>query len=153
MNLFFVCNHSFSEKTETYLKKHHEEGYEVELKDAYTKEVAYIWKLGTFESTMYGDDSNVLEEWEECYLPDDMKMQVLGEVHRTSSDLETPSLVLMRCEDEKIYAYDEQRLHLVAENLTQLSDEGISYPSKTYYSYWQTFEDMVTLKSYHIQIL
>ena len=94
----------------------------------------YIWQV---KDTL---DSEILKECEECYLPDHMKMQVLGDVRHSSWD---SSLVLMVCEDGQIYAYDDQQLHLVAESLRQLFNERITFPCKTVYHYGQAFEDMV----------
>ncbi|KAA8586156.1 hypothetical protein FQN60_007725, partial [Etheostoma spectabile] len=71
-------------------------------------------------------------------------MQVLGVVEGTSCPCE--QLVLMTCEDRRVYAYDGEgeELHLVASSLDQLRLEGIEYPaSKTYYD-GEAFKDMVS---------
>ncbi|XP_062394008.1 uncharacterized protein LOC134082353 isoform X2 [Sardina pilchardus] len=117
-------------------------GCEVDLCDAETKQKEYKLRRGTFEDTIYGDDKSMLEDWEECYLPEHMRMLVLGEVHHNSWDSEDTDLVLMKCEDGKIYAYDDEHLHLVAKCLESLFSEGITFPSTTVYYYGQSFEDM-----------
>lgn len=78
-------------------------------------------------------------------------MQVLGEVRHTSWDTAISSLVLMVCEDGKVYAYIDRHLHLVAENLQALVAAGITFPSKTVFHCGQSFEGMVIDLLIHIQ--
>ena len=110
--------------------KHHLKG-EVKL------EGNYIWQV---KDAVLKKDREILKACEECYLPDHMKMQKLGDVCHSSWN---SSVLLMICEDRQIYAYDDQQLHLVAESLRQLFNEGITFPSETVYHYGQAFEDMV----------
>ncbi|KAF1380982.1 hypothetical protein PFLUV_G00169710 [Perca fluviatilis] len=67
-------------------------------------------------------------------------MQVVGVVEGIPR---CDQLVLMTCcEDRQVYAYDGEKLHLVASSLQQLRDEGIKYPgSKSYYN-GEAFKDM-----------
>lgn len=115
----------------------HHHNAEIPLKGSYT------WKLGTFEDSIFKDDRAMQEEWEECYLPDHMRMQVLGEVRHTSRDSAISSLVLMVCEDSKVYAYADRYLHLVAQNMKALLTAGITFPSTAVFHYGQSFEGMV----------
>ncbi|KAF3833681.1 hypothetical protein F7725_024885 [Dissostichus mawsoni] len=81
----------------------------------------------------------------EILSPEIVSMQVVGVVEGTSCPWD--QLVLMICEDGKLYAYDEEELHLVASSLKQLDEEGIEYPaSKTYYK-GEAFKDM-TMKDW-----
>lgn len=68
-------------------------------------------------------------------------MQVIGVVEGISFPCE--QLVLMTCEDQQVYAYDEEELHLVASSMKQLRDEGMEYPGSTVYYRGEAFKDMV----------
>nr|XP_040044750.1 uncharacterized protein LOC120826469 isoform X32 [Gasterosteus aculeatus aculeatus] len=88
--------------------------------------------IGNVDETFYRGKKNVLNGWNKFYLPDIVSMQVLGVVTGTSCPGD--HLVLMTCEDKKLYAYDGEELHLVASSLEQLRNEGIEYPAdKSYY--------------------
>ncbi|KAI9522058.1 hypothetical protein NQZ68_040174 [Dissostichus eleginoides] len=96
--------------------------------------------IGTLEDTIYSGEPDVVNEWGDLYLPEIVRMKVLGVVERISDSWD--QLVLMTCEDGKLYAYEGEELHLVASSLKQLREEGISYPGfKTYYE-GQAFKDM-----------
>ncbi|XP_010786638.1 uncharacterized protein [Notothenia coriiceps] len=97
-------------------------------------------KVGLLEDTIYSEEPKVVNGWGKFYLPKKVSMQVVGVVEGTSCPWD--QLVLMICEDEKLYAYDGEELHLVASSPKQLDEEGISYPgSKTYYE-GEAFKDM-----------
>ncbi|KAK1880122.1 hypothetical protein KUDE01_025651 [Dissostichus eleginoides] len=97
-------------------------------------------KIGPLEDTIYSGEPKVVNGWGKFYLPEIVSMQVVGVVEGTSCPWD--QLVLMICEDEKLYAYDGVELHLVASSLKQLLEKGISYPaSKTYYK-GEAFKDM-----------
>uniref|UniRef100_A0A671UK01 Uncharacterized protein n=1 Tax=Sparus aurata TaxID=8175 RepID=A0A671UK01_SPAAU len=84
------------------------------------------------DDTIYKHKDNVVNGWGNFYLLYEASMQVLGVVEGTSCPCD--QLVLMTCEDRKIYAYDGEELHVVASDLKQLCDKGIMYPaSKSYY--------------------
>ncbi|KAF1380983.1 hypothetical protein PFLUV_G00169720 [Perca fluviatilis] len=68
-------------------------------------------------------------------------MQVVGVVEGILCRFD--QLVLMTCcEDGQVYAYDGEKLHLVASSLQQLSDEGIKYPGSKIYFNGEAFKDM-----------
>lgn len=92
---------------------------------------------------MYRDAHATVSTWGRSYLPDMVNMQVIGVVEGTSCPCD--QLVLMTCEDKKVYAYDgeELQLHLVASSLEQLNNKGIEYPSSKSYYKGQAFQDMV----------
>uniref|UniRef100_A0A3Q3LFA1 Uncharacterized protein n=1 Tax=Mastacembelus armatus TaxID=205130 RepID=A0A3Q3LFA1_9TELE len=98
-------------------------------------------KIVELDDTIYRDEDEVVNGWGKFYLPNIVKMQVVGVVEGTSCPCD--ELVLMTCEDKQVYAYDGEELHLVASNLRQVFEEGIKYPaSKTYYE-GEAFKDMV----------
>ncbi|XP_029976261.1 uncharacterized protein LOC115409292 isoform X2 [Salarias fasciatus] len=95
--------------------------------------------IGGVEDTIYRDKPGEVNGWGKFYLEDEVNMQVIGVVEGTYCPYD---LVLMTCEDKKIYAYDGEELHLVAPGLKQLRDEGIEYPaSKSYYN-GEAFKNM-----------
>nr|XP_040044737.1 uncharacterized protein LOC120826469 isoform X21 [Gasterosteus aculeatus aculeatus] len=88
--------------------------------------------IGNVDETIYRGKMDVLNGWNKFYLPDIVSMQVLGVVTGTSCPGD--HLVLMTCEDEQLYAYDGEELHLVAVSVKQLRNKGIEYPAdKSYY--------------------
>ncbi|XP_054462575.1 uncharacterized protein LOC129097691 [Anoplopoma fimbria] len=98
------------------------------------------WTIGNLDDTIYSGKENVVYGWNKFYLQDKVSMQVVGKVEGTSCPC--GQLVLMTCEDKKVYAYDGEELHLVASSLKQLIEEGIEYPSdKTYYE-GEAFKNM-----------
>uniref|UniRef100_A0A3Q1HJ98 Uncharacterized protein n=1 Tax=Anabas testudineus TaxID=64144 RepID=A0A3Q1HJ98_ANATE len=100
-----------------------------------------ILRIAELSDTIYRDKVEEVNGWGKFYLPDIVQMQVLGIVEQTSCQCD--QLVLMTCEDKKVYAYDGEELHEVAPNLKKLFENGIEYPaSKTYYN-GEAFKDMV----------
>ncbi|XP_078123280.1 uncharacterized protein LOC144528518 isoform X2 [Sander vitreus] len=100
------------------------------------------WTIGNLDDTIYSGEDNEVNGWNNFYLPTPVNMQVIGVVEGTSCPCE--QLVLMTCEDRRVYAYDGEgeELHLVASSLNRLFHMGIEYPaSKTYYD-GEAFKDM-----------
>uniref|UniRef100_A0AAZ1X9N6 Uncharacterized protein n=1 Tax=Oreochromis aureus TaxID=47969 RepID=A0AAZ1X9N6_OREAU len=93
------------------------------------------------EDTVYKDNFLVVNGWGKFYLPKVVTMQVITVVEGISFPCE--QLVLMTCEDQQVYAYDEEELHLVASSMKQLRDEGMEYPGSTVYYRGEAFKDMV----------
>lgn len=100
---------------------------------------ATLRKAG-LEDTVYKDNFLVVNGWGKFYLPKVVTMQVIGVVEGISYPCE--QLVLMTCEDQQVYAYDEEELHLVASSMKQLLDEGMEYPGSTTYYRGEAFKDM-----------
>ncbi|XP_029135029.2 uncharacterized protein [Labrus bergylta] len=98
------------------------------------------WMICGLQGTSYFNRKEVVEGWGKFYLPDEVRMQVVGLVKGTSCPCEL--LVLMICEDGKLYAYDEEELHEVASSLEQLCTEGLQYPSSLCYYKGETFSKM-----------
>ncbi len=99
--------------------------------------------IGDVDDTIYRDKSKVVNGWGKFYLPEVVDMQVVGVVEGTSCPCD--QLVLMTCEDKKVYAYDGEELHEVASSLKQLCDKGIEYPARKSYYKGQAFKDMVRI--------
>lgn len=99
-----------------------------------------LLKVAGLEDTIYRGKPDEVNGWGKFYLPKMVNMQVVGVVEGSSCTCD--QLVLMTCEDKRVYAYDGEELHLVASSLNQLGDRGIEYPaSKSYYN-GQAFQDM-----------
>ena len=90
---------------------------------------------------MYRDQADEVNGWGKFYLPEIVKMQVVGVVTGTSCPCD--QLVMMTCENKKVYAYNGEELHLVALSLEQLRDKGIEYPASKRYYDGEAFKDMV----------
>lgn len=102
-------------------------------------------RIAGLEDTMYRGKHDEVNGWGKFYLPKIVNMQVIGVVEGTSCPCD--ELVLMTCEDKKLYAYDGEELHLVASSFQQLRDKDLEYPaSKSYYN-GEAFKDMVRSSS------
>uniref|UniRef100_A0A3Q1HMZ2 Uncharacterized protein n=1 Tax=Anabas testudineus TaxID=64144 RepID=A0A3Q1HMZ2_ANATE len=97
--------------------------------------------IGDLHDTIYRGKDDELYEWEQFYLPETVKMQVVGVVENTLCLCD--QLVLMTCKDRKVYAYDGEKLHEVAQSLDQLCYKNIVYPSQITYYKGEAFKDMV----------
>lgn len=104
------------------------------------KPAGAVLKVAGLEDTVYRGNHDEVNGWEKFYLPDVVNMQVLGVVGGTSCPCE--QLVVMTCEDKKVYAYDGEALHLVASDMQELFDEGMEYPASTNYYRGEAFKNM-----------
>ncbi|XP_036423153.1 uncharacterized protein LOC118806019 [Colossoma macropomum] len=111
---------------------------QIELK----KVEKYKFRIGPFKGTSYRDEPDLLEEWEQFYLPDHMKMEVIGFLEEFPCNADSAELVHMVCEDGRVFAYEDERLHLVANDLKELFERGVQFPGAKYYYRGQSFEDM-----------
>ncbi|KAM9434262.1 uncharacterized protein Hap1MRO34_002100 isoform 2-T2 [Clarias gariepinus] len=102
----------------------------------------FSFKVGFLAQTSYRDTPEMLEEWEEFYLPDQVSMEVIGVLEKFRCESSRNELVLMVCEDEKVYGYADNRLHLVANSLKELFKDGLQFPGIKQYYRGQSFEDM-----------
>ncbi|KAM6904163.1 uncharacterized protein PEZ65_018867 [Lycodopsis pacificus] len=98
------------------------------------------WRVGDLEDTIYSGKDNVVNGWNKFYLPEIVNMKVMGVVEGTSCPCD--QLVLMTCEDENMYAYDGDELHLVASSLMQLILLGMEYPAAESYYKGEAFKKM-----------
>jgi len=101
-----------------------------------------ILKIAGLEDTIYRAKQEEVNGWGKFYLPKIVNMQVLGVVEGTSCPCD--QLVLMTCEDRKLYAYDGDELHEVASSPKELFDnKKITYPADKSYYNGEAFQDMV----------
>ncbi|KAF7689977.1 hypothetical protein HF521_011781 [Silurus meridionalis] len=104
----------------------------------------HSFTVGSLAETSYRNEPEILEEWQEFYLPDHMYMQVIGVCKEFSCDSLDDELVLMLCEDGKVFANEGNRLHLTKNNLKELFEHGLQFPGTKEYYRVQSFEDMTT---------
>ncbi|KAG7326049.1 hypothetical protein KOW79_010974 [Hemibagrus wyckioides] len=102
----------------------------------------YSFKVGSLAETSYKNEPEMLEEWEQFYLPDHMYMEVIGVLEKFSCNSPNDELVLMVCEDGKVFAYEGNRLHLISDSLKDLFEHGLQFPGIKEYYRGQSFEDM-----------
>ncbi|MCJ8750265.1 hypothetical protein PDJAM_G00260550 [Pangasius djambal] len=100
------------------------------------------FRVGTLDDTSYKDEPDILEEWEQYYLRENMKMEVIGVFEEFPCNSLYAELVLMVCEDGKVFAYEDEQMHLVAKSLKKLFDYGLQFPGIEQYYRGQSFEDM-----------
>lgn len=103
--------------------------------------VGATWSVGDLNDTIYKDDDDMVYEWENFYLKDEVSMKVLGVVEGAS--LPGEQLVLMTCQDRKMYIYGERELFLVAPSLEHLCKRGIDNPPSATFDRGDAFKDMV----------
>uniref|UniRef100_A0A3P9DI22 Uncharacterized protein n=1 Tax=Maylandia zebra TaxID=106582 RepID=A0A3P9DI22_9CICH len=87
---------------------------------------ADLW-IEELENTKYNGDDDEVNAWGKFYLPEIVKMQVIGV-------------------DKKLYGYDGEELHLVASSFLELCDKTIEYPASKRYYNGEAFKDMVRIK-------
>ncbi|XP_062846980.1 uncharacterized protein LOC134309261 [Trichomycterus rosablanca] len=106
------------------------------------KQEKYRFRVKSFEDTSFKQYPDMLEEWEQFYLPDEMKMKVFGVLEDFPCDSSDDKLVLMVCEDGQVFGYEEQKLHVVANNLNELFENGLQFPGTDQFYRGQSFEKM-----------
>uniref|UniRef100_A0A3B1JX65 Uncharacterized LOC111197155 n=2 Tax=Astyanax mexicanus TaxID=7994 RepID=A0A3B1JX65_ASTMX len=125
----------YLEEIGSFVSKH--SGAKIKLK----KVERYNFRVGSLKDTSY-KNTDLLQEWEQFYLPDEMKMVVIGVLEDFPCGEDSAELVLMVCEDGNVFAYEDERLHLVASSLKELFESGVQFPGSKYYYRGQSFEDM-----------
>lgn len=101
--------------------------------------------LGGLEDTIYRGDNDITYGWGNFYLPDSVKMHVVGTVDGMSYPCD--ELVLLLCGDGRMYVYDGEQLHVGASSLGEFSNKGLEYPPSRSYYHGEAFEHMVRNQS------
>uniref|UniRef100_A0A3Q2FGU3 Uncharacterized protein n=1 Tax=Cyprinodon variegatus TaxID=28743 RepID=A0A3Q2FGU3_CYPVA len=97
-------------------------------------------RIARLEDTFYKDKPDEVRGCSMFYLPEEVEMQVIGVIEGTSCP--SDELLLMTCENGRLYAFDGEELHMVASSLLQLEYGHIEYPSTESYYNGQAFENM-----------
>lgn len=95
------------------------------------------------DGTVYAGNEEELEAWKDFYLPERMEMEVIGAIDYFPCEAFGLQLVLLFCEDGKIYAYEDEVLHLVAMNLEDLLLSGMVFPGIETFKHGECFEELV----------
>nr|WBY51166.1 hypothetical protein [Terrapene mexicana triunguis ranavirus 2] len=84
------------------------------------------------DGTMYSGEQYTLESWEELYLPEPTKMEVLGTLESCCGIPPFPEWIVMVGEDQCVYAYGDEKILLFAYSVKQLVEEGIQETGISY---------------------
>lgn len=93
------------------------------------------------DGTVYEGDEEQLEAWKDYYLPERMEMEVIGAIDDFPCDAFGLQLVLLLGEDGRVFAYEDELLHLVALNLRDLFQCGMVFPGKETFKLGECFEE------------
>ncbi|XP_060760895.1 uncharacterized protein LOC132870918 isoform X2 [Neoarius graeffei] len=105
------------------------------------KPKSYSVRVCGQDGTVYAGNDDQLEAWKDFYLPERMEMVVIGAIDDFPCDAFDLQLVLLLCEDGKIYAYEDEELHLVARSVNELFETGLTFPGLECYKLGECFED------------
>lgn len=110
------------------------------------QEGSQMLRFGNLDNTVYAGEHEELNDWKWSYLPESMEMVVIGAIDDFSfCEAECSQLVVLVCEDRKVYAYEDERLHLFANTLKDMFDFQIKLPSETIHR-GKCFADVVRIK-------
>uniref|UniRef100_A0A3B1IRG4 Uncharacterized protein n=1 Tax=Astyanax mexicanus TaxID=7994 RepID=A0A3B1IRG4_ASTMX len=93
------------------------------------------------KDTVYAGNEDQLEAWEDHYLSERMTMTVIGAIDDFPCEAFARQLVLLLCEDGNIYTYEDEVVHLVAESLKDLLENGMTFPGSKSYNLGECFEE------------
>ncbi|QCQ67852.1 US22 protein [European chub iridovirus] len=128
---------AFSDAVDEYVEKHRHTW--VDLKSNAK------WQICTYMDVIYDDDDLTLRGWNKFYLDGNAtNMRVIGIakrlikkvwMHENISLNNDDAVLMVCCNDRKVYMYDGKALHMIASSLRQLHYKGIEYPSTKSYSF------------------
>lgn len=95
------------------------------------------------EGTVYEGDEEQLEAWKDYYLPERTEMEVIGAIDDFPCDAFGLQLVLLLGEDGRVFAYEDELLHLVAVNLRDLLQCQMVFPGMETFKLGECFEEPV----------
>ncbi|XP_059411145.1 uncharacterized protein LOC132144598 [Carassius carassius] len=93
------------------------------------------------EETVYEGDEEQLEAWKYYYLPERMEMEVIGAIDDFPCDAFGLQLVLLLGEDGRVFACEDELLHLVARNLRDLLQNEMAFPGIETFKLGECFEE------------
>ncbi|XP_007898588.1 uncharacterized protein LOC103183123 [Callorhinchus milii] len=91
--------------------------------------------IGQLEDTVYFGRDDMLESWQEFYLPERMDMIVLGTIDNLPCLAQALQLVVLVGQDGSVFAYEEEVLHKIAKNVQELFEKGPTFPGIEVYEY------------------
>ncbi|XP_050957334.1 uncharacterized protein LOC127158229 [Labeo rohita] len=93
------------------------------------------------EETVFEGDEEQLETWKDYYLPERMEMEVIGVIDDFPCDAFGLQLVLLLGEDGRVFACEDELLHLVARNLRDLFQCKMVFPGIEIFKLGECFEE------------
>ncbi|XP_078081767.1 uncharacterized protein LOC144501700 [Mustelus asterias] len=95
--------------------------------------------IGNLDDTIYWGRPDLLECWQDLYLPQRMEMVVLGTIDGYPCLAPGLQLVILAGKDGSVFAYEEEVLHKIADNLLQLFLGGVTFPGTEIHAYGKGF--------------
>uniref|UniRef100_A0A3B3QQV9 SMI1/KNR4 family protein n=1 Tax=Paramormyrops kingsleyae TaxID=1676925 RepID=A0A3B3QQV9_9TELE len=108
-------------------------GLEIKLKEP----KGYAVRITDLNGTVYWGRDEMLESWSELYLPESTEMVVIGAIDNFPSLAEGLQLIVLVDSQGKVYFYENEVLHLIAESLEDFFEEGAKSPPIKSYEYGQ----------------
>ncbi|XP_072560716.1 uncharacterized protein [Paramormyrops kingsleyae] len=113
------------------VKKH--SGFEIKLKEP----KGYAVRITDLDGTVYWGRDEMLESWSELYLPEPTEMVVIGAIDNFPSLAEGLQLIVLVDSQGRVYFYENEVLHLIAESLKDFFKKGATFPPIESYKYGQ----------------
>lgn len=95
--------------------------------------------IGNLNDTAYWRRPDLLECWQDLYLPQRMEMVVMGTIDGYPCLAPGLQLVILAGKDGSVFAYEEEVLHKIANDLEQLFLKGVTFPGTEIYEYGKGF--------------
>uniref|UniRef100_A0A8C9G1Z5 Uncharacterized protein n=1 Tax=Pavo cristatus TaxID=9049 RepID=A0A8C9G1Z5_PAVCR len=99
----------------------------------FEKQPQFCLRVGGLEGSFYEGQEELREYCEVLYLPQPTKMEVVGTVDDVPCLATGQQLVILVAESREVYAYEEETLHKVAENMTEFMEIGLQHLKKEVY--------------------
>lgn len=99
----------------------------------FKEDQTFALRLGGLEETFYDGQPAMLGYWEKLYLPRPVKMEVLGSVDDVPCLATGQQLLILVAGDGRVYAYEEERLHVVGGDLEEFLTVGLQRFGKEVY--------------------
>ncbi|KAM8945679.1 uncharacterized protein RCH25_048994 [Pelodytes ibericus] len=101
-------------------------------------------RICDLNGTEYMGQTYMLESWQNLYLPQKTRMEVLGAV----DNYHGLQLVILVAEDGRVFTYEEEQLKLIASSLPDLVQNGVNNNGEVYrYPHDLSDEDEETLQN------
>ncbi|XP_043924126.1 uncharacterized protein LOC122799250 [Protopterus annectens] len=94
-----------------------------------------VLTLGTLDDTIYWGRPEMMEAWEELYLPETVRMKVIGTIDNIPCLAPGLQLIVLVGEDFCVYIYENEELHRAALSLEDLLTKGATLPGINVYEY------------------
>uniref|UniRef100_W5N4I2 Uncharacterized protein n=1 Tax=Lepisosteus oculatus TaxID=7918 RepID=W5N4I2_LEPOC len=88
----------------------------------------WVMRIGGLEDTVLWGREEMIEAWEELYLPESEKMVVFGAIDNVPCLAMGQQLILMVDSKGNVYAYENEVLHHVTRSLEDFFEDGFSLP-------------------------